>query len=229
LKLTRIEEVATGTLAYYFERPVDFAFTPGQFVEVTLATAAEPEAFHSFSIASAPCEPELMIATRNRESGFKQAMRLLATGTDVQIDGPYGRFVLLEQHAGTPHVFIAGGIGITPFRSIVTQSASDGTSTPLLLFHANRDVAGAPFQEEMLRLQEAAPSFRFVPTLTRPGDGWQGERGYVDAAMISRYVEPQRAIYYVSGPPAMVASTRAMLAETGIANSRILYEAFEGY
>jgi ferredoxin-NADP reductase len=228
VKLTGVEQVADGTFAYYFERPEGFEFVPGQFVEIALEELSPSDPFRSFSIASAPCEPRIMIATRSRDSSFKQALRSITPEAEVQVDGPYGRFVLRED--GSPlRVMIAGGIGITPFRSMIVQSVQGEQSSPIALFHANRDIAGSPFAEEMMSLSERQSGFQFIPTLTRAAEGWNGERGYVDAAMLARHVDLSTALFYISGPPAMVQSTMEMLSNAQVAADRILSESFEGY
>jgi ferredoxin-NADP reductase len=227
MKLIKKEEVADGTFAFLFERPRRFEFIPGQFVEVTLEEASPTDPFRSFSIASAPCEEHLMIATRIRDSAFKQALSSMAPGAEVQIDGPYGRFGL-RGDAGC-HVLISGGIGVTPFRSIVVQAANERTRGSMVLFHANRDLEGAPFHQEMTGLSAGGFGFQFVPTVTRPSEGWLGETGYVDASMLSRYLDLSSAMYYISGPEAMVKSTRDMLLKIPVASDRIVTEAFEGY
>ena len=228
MKLTRVEEVATGTSAYYFERPASFSFVPGQFVEVLLEDDSPADSVRSFSIASSPSEPDLMFATRSRDSAFKLALRSLSPGRDVEIDGPYGSLAL-RTDAGLPHVFIAGGIGITPFRSILVEAAAAGSQEPMVLFHANRDVAGAAFFSEMTYLGQRSPAFRFIPTLTRPSPGWEGETGYIDAAMLRRHLDPAQAVYYVSGPLAMVEATLALLGSIGVPGDRVRSETFEGY
>jgi len=227
MKLIKKEEVANGTFAFLFERPSRFEFIPGQFIEVALEEGSPSDPFRSFSIASAPCEEHLMIATRIRDSAFKQALSSLAPGTEVQIDGPYGRFGLRGD--ASCHVLISGGIGVTPFRSIVIQAADERTRGNIVLFHASRDVGGAPFHEEMTDLGGRGFGFQFVPAMTRPSEGWLGETGYVDAAMLARYADLSSAMYYISGPQAMVESTRDMLLKVPVASDRIVTEAFEGY
>jgi ferredoxin-NADP reductase len=228
MKLLRAEQIADGTFAFSFERPEGFEFIAGQFVEIALEDLSPSDPFRSFSIASAPCESDMMIATRLRHSGFKQTLHSITPGLDVQVDGPYGRFGLREDD-GLPHVLIAGGIGITPFRSMIVEAATKGMREPILLFHANRDPSGAPFSAEMTGLSEGESDFQFVPTLTRPAADWSGETGYVDVAMLSRYVDIANAKFYVSGPPAMVRSAIVMLGTAEVAKDRIFHESFEGY
>ena len=109
------------------------------------------------------------------------------------------------------------------------QAAADGTREPMLLFYANQDITGTPFLQEIVALTQRGFPFKFIPTLTRPSEGWTGERGHVDAAMLSRHLVPSEASYYVSGSPAMVEATKEMLAGIGVGANRILSEKLEGY
>ena len=119
--VTKSEEVAEGTIAFHFEKPSDFVVTPGKFISVSLIDPPETDAegdTRSFSIASAPYEQDLMIATRMRDTAFKRILRKLKTGELIRIRGPFGSLTLHDD-ATRPAAFLAGGIGITPFRSIV--------------------------------------------------------------------------------------------------------------
>lgn len=228
MKLQRIVEIATGTSAFYFERPADFDFVPGQFVEIVLEAESPSDPYRSFSIASAPCESHLMIATRNRNSAFKRALCSLPMGSEVPIEGPYGKFGLQPGNGG-PHVFIAGGMGITPLRSILTQAAADGGPQKTVLFYANRDITSAAYMQELIDLARASSTFTFIPILTRASAEWTGECGHVDEMMLSRYLETLDATFYVCGPSAMVEGSVAVLADLGVGKDRILSESFEGY
>src|SRR5438128_6003119 len=117
-------EVARGTMAFYFDRPTGFHFEAGQFVDLTLIKPRETDDegnTRSFSIASAPYEDDLMIATRLRDTAFKRVLKNFVVGSEIQIDGPFGSLVLHKDSA-RPAVLLTGGIGITPFRSIAFQS-----------------------------------------------------------------------------------------------------------
>ncbi len=223
-----MEEVASSTLAYYFERPASFQFSPGQFVELALKDAAPADPYRTFSIASSPAEPDLMIATRNRASQFKQALKILSTGTDVQVDGPYGKLHVVPD-TSLQHVFIAGGIGITPFRSMLLDLGAKADAGRVTLFYSNKDVASAAFLPELEELSRAVPSFRLITTFSASGAEARGEKGRVDEAMIGRYLDPSTARFYVSGPSAMVTSMKTMLAAMGVPADRVQSEAFAGY
>jgi ferredoxin-NADP reductase len=233
VKLLRRAVAAAGTEAFFFERPPGFAFTAGQFLELTLTNedAGPEDRVHSFSIASAPSEPDLMIATRLRNSVYKQALAELQPGDEVAIAGPYGSFVLSES-APRPIVFIAGGIGITPIRSILTEAARQADLGEMFLFYSNRQPEEAAFIAELAVLPRTPGDLNLVSTVTAAdvsAGSWNGERGRVDLEMIARYVDPALASFYVSGPPPMVAGLRDLLTTAGIARGRIRVELFDGY
>ena len=106
-----------------------------------------------------------MVATRMRDSAFKRALKRIPLGTTVKIDGPSGSLTL-HKNSSKPAVFLAGGIGITPFLSILRQAAKDKIPHCLYLFYSNRRPEDAPFLETLTELQRANPNFRFVPTMT---------------------------------------------------------------
>jgi ferredoxin-NADP reductase len=230
----RKEEVAEGTQAFHFQRPADFQFKAGQYMNVTLVEPQETDAegnMRSFSIASAPFEADLTVATRMRDTAFKRVLKVMPPGKEVSIAGPFGSFVLRQD--SRPAVFLAGGIGITPFRSILLQAAHQRLSRRLFLFYSNRRPEDAPFLEELLGLESPTDGIRVIGTMTdmqksrRP---WQGETGYINGEMLAKYVEDLAApIYYGAGPPGLVAAMRKMLSEAGIREDDLITEEFSGY
>ena len=120
-KLKSREEVAQGTMAFHFEKPAGWTFKAGQFIDITLLDPAETDTegnTRGFSIASAPQEETLMVATRMRDTAFKRVLKTMPLGTAAKIEGPFGNLTL-HNNATRPAVLLAGGIGITPFRSIL--------------------------------------------------------------------------------------------------------------
>jgi ferredoxin-NADP reductase len=234
-KLLSRVEVAEGTMAFHFEKPSQFDFKPGQFADVTLFNPPETDSegnTRTFSIASSPFEDQLMFATRMRDTAFKRSLAKVRLGTNVKIDSPMGSFTL-HKNPVRPAVFLAGGIGITPFASIVRQAAHDRLPHKLYLFYSNRRPEDAPFLELMQLLEESNPNFRLICTMTamwRSQKEWKGEIGFIDKEMLSRHLPNlQGPIYYVAGPPAMVAGIRKMLVGTGIDEDDIRTEEFGGY
>jgi ferredoxin-NADP reductase len=136
VKLLRREEVAEGTMSFYFDKPANFQFKPGQYVDCSLIDPPETDAegnIRTFSIASAPAEKDLMVATRMRDTAFKRVLKTMPLGTQLKMDGPLGSFTL-HSNVLRPAVFLAGGIGITPFRSMIINAVREGLARPVVLF-----------------------------------------------------------------------------------------------
>ena len=235
VKLRKRTEVAERTMAFAFEKPANFVFKAGQFLEITLTSPPETDSegdSRAFSIASAPHEEMLMVATRMRDTAFKRVLGGMPLGAQVKVEGPFGDLVLHNNQARAA-VFLAGGIGITPFRSMVVRAAKEQLPHHLFLFYSNRRPEDAPFLEELKSLERRNPNFRFVGTMTdmaRSGRSWDGETGYLDHEMLSRYLEGAASpIYYIAGPPAMVTALREMLNHAGVDDDDIRMEEFAGY
>ncbi len=233
--LRKREETAQETTAFYFDKPAAFQFKPGQSVDLTLIDPAETDAegnIRTFSIASAPFDPHLMIATRMRNTAFKRVFKTMPLGTAVKIDGPNGSFTLHRNQA-TPAVFLAGGIGITPFFSIIRHAAAEKLPHHLYLFYSNRRPEDAPFLAALEDSTEQNPNFHFFPTMTNMETSqreWKGERGLIDRDMVARHVPSLNGpIYYVAGPPGMVAAMRQMLVAAGVDEDDLRSEEFAGY
>ncbi len=234
-KLLGKEEVAEGTMAFHFEKPSGFDFKPGQSADLTLLNPPETDSegnTRTFSIVSAPFENKLTFAMRMRSTAFKRSLKQLTLGTGVKIDSALGSFTL-HKNFGKPAVFLAGGIGITPFFSILRQADHDRTPHNLYLFHSNNCPEDAPFLEALQRLAKTNSNFRFVGTMTHVAKSkskWDGETGWIDKEMLSRYLTDLHGpIYYIAGPPPMVAGMRKMLVASSIDEDDIRTEEFAGY
>jgi ferredoxin-NADP reductase len=225
--------VAEGTMAFRFSKPDGFVFEAGQAVSLELfePPAEVGQGSRTFSLVSAPFEPELVVATRMRDSAFKRALKALPDGADMRIDGPFGDLTLSD--TGRPAVFIAGGIGITPFMSMLRQAAEERSPQPLFLAYSNRRPEDAAFLDELQQLERKNKHFRLMATMTDMGKSareWSGERNFVDADMLQRLVGDLAApVFYVVGPPAMVEAMQWTLDGAGVAKDRIRTEEFYGY
>ncbi|PFG44911.1 ferredoxin-NADP reductase [Georgenia soli] len=229
------KEVADGTMAFYFEKPPGFEYRAGQFADYTLLDPAETDSegdIRGFTLTSAPYEPRLMATTRLRDTAFKRVLRDLPIGTELLLDAPHGSFTL-HHNVARPAVFLTGGIGITPVRSIALQAAHEQTGPAITVFYSNKRPEDAAFLEELHRLAETEPNFTLVATMTRPETSrtaWTGETGHVDQAMLSRHLDDLTApIYYLSGPATMVRAMRAVLNGAGVDDDDIRTEEFSGY
>ena len=227
-------EVAEGTMAFQFEKPNHFVFKAGQYIDLTL-TGSYPGMSngltHTFSIASSPCEKELVVTTRMRNTDFKQAISMLPIGSRARIEGPMGSFSL-HKNTARPAVFLAGGIGVAPFLSMLSFATTEKLRHPIVLFYANRYLEDAAFIDTLWKLERANPRFRFVPILTRVGsnNGLKGKTGYISSELLVTHVGAlQGPIYYIAGPPTMVAAARRTLSDVGVDEDDIRTEEFAGY
>lgn len=230
------QEIAEGTMAFHLQRPAGFEFRAGQSIDVTLIDPPETDAegnTRPFSLASSPFEGgDLMIATRMRDTAFKRILKTMPLGTQVRIDSASGSFTL-HNNARKPAVFVIGGIGITPVLSILRQAVHDKRPHQLYLFYSNRRPEDAAFMDILRRLATENPNFHFIPTMTgmdKSRQPWSGATGLIDQALLARYVNNmQGPIYYMAGPPAMVAAMRRMLVAAQVDEDDIRTEEFSGY
>lgn len=235
VKLTGKREVADGTMAFHFEKPEGFVYKAGQFADCTLINPVETDAegnTRPFSFASAPYEDELMFATRMRDTAFKRVLKTMETGTELSLDAPHGSFTLHDDMC-FPAVFLTGGIGVTPVRSIVLQAMHDNLPHRILVFYSNRGPEDAAFLDELMECQDSNPNYTFVGTMTemeKSSREWDGETGFIDKAMLLKFISDMTLpIFYIDGPPAMVKAMRQLLSETGVDKGNIRTEEFSGY
>jgi len=233
LKLTGHREIARGTFEFHFEKPAGFTFTAGQNINLKL-----PELRHedpkgprrTFTIASAPHEQGVLIATRNTGSGYKKTLLELSPGSLCEYLGPQGRFVLGPGEKNV--VLLAGGIGITPFRSQLLHLEENGVWPLTRLIYGNADLAGAAYHDLFVRLSGENEHFFYIPTMAnlQPDDPWTGERRMMDGEMIRHHVEDWReAVFYLCGPPPMVSAITGQLQSMGVAAEKIRSESLYGY
>ena len=235
IRLLSRKEIAEGTMAFQFEKPSDFAFKPGQCADMTLPDPPETDAegnVRTFSIASSPFESHLMFATRMRDTAFKRSLKKIPLGAEVKITPAMGSFTL-HKNAAKPAVFLTGGIGITPFLSILRQADHDRLPQQLYLFNSNRRPEDAPFLETLQSMEKSNPNFHLICTMTQMPESrmsWAGEKGQIDKEMLERHLANlQGPIYYVAGPPAMVTGLKEALVKAGVEEDDIRSEDFAGY
>jgi glycine betaine catabolism B len=239
-------------VSFRFNRPEAYRFKAGQWFVITFPSTDPEEPWeHHFSHSDSPSDPWMEFTTHLRGSEFKNALSELPPGSPVQIEGPYGAFVMpshVERAA-----FLAGGIGITCVRSILrwaahvqaipggetgaagrTSAAADD-APPLALreivvFFANRSEDAIPFRDELDELAQALPGLRVVHVLSGPGEGWEGYSGHIEERILAAELEePFSWSYFVSGPPAFDEAMREMLEARGVPVEQIKLERFEGY
>jgi ferredoxin-NADP reductase len=226
-------EVARGTLLAIFDlggQVVDFR--AGQYFWVELLDPPyedEKGPRRHISVVTSPTERGVLgLCTRIRDSGFKRSLAELEVGAEVEVEEPKGDFKLPEDTE--PHyVFIAGGIGITVFRSMLRYIADTGDPFNVTLVYSNRDQASTAFLDELTELESQIPGFELVVTMTGDPE-WEGESRRVDADFLrDKLGELAEYTYLLAGPPPMVEGVVQQLNEAGVPEAQVLPDRFSGY
>ena len=233
-KIKEKREVAKWTLLVTFDllgEEVDF--TAGQYFWVTLLDPPyddEKGARRHISVVTSPNERGVLgLCTRLRDSAFKRSLAELPVGTEVDVEQPKGKF-LLPSDTARPFVFIAGGIGITVFRSMLLYITEEGLPHRVTLVYSNRDPESTAFLAELQELEQRNSNLRLVLTMT-DDESWDGEKRHIDADLLRDHLEGDLNDfdYLVAGPPPMTESVVEKLKQGGIPDEQIEADRFSGY
>lgn len=229
------ERLGGDVMLFHAEKPDGFRFLPGQFCFVTVPNAGFQDdrgLRRPISIASSPLEARLLFVTKVSGSAFKRTLAGLSSETAIGLEKPLGSFVLPKETA-TPLVFLAGGVGIAPFRSMMRYTADAPTGHTVTLFYSSRVPEETPFLDELRQMSEIYGKNKVIVTMTRAGEGqkpWAGRTGRVSAEMIMEECDTwATAVYYIAGPPNMVQVIRQTLEGMNVPPERIKTELFGGY
>lgn len=235
ITLTATVRLSDTATALHFTKPNGFTYRAGQYGDWTLLNPAETDMegdTREFTLSSSPFEDHLACTVRLRDTAFKRVLGKLPIGATVELDAPIGAFVL-HRDPSRPAVFVTGGIGITPARSIIWQAIHDRTGHRITLLYSAGTPAGAPYLAELTALAANHPNLTVVPTMTGPRaatDGWTGHTGRIDAALLTAQVtDLAEPIYYLCGPAAMLRGMHDVLAGAGVDTEDIRTEEFLGY
>lgn len=239
LRLIKIVDEAKGTKTFFWEPEKSISFIPGQFLYYTLPKLNYPDprgTTRHFTISSSPTESNLVgLTTRIREeSGYKKTLDELPIGSLVDGEGPNGTFILNDNDLG-PHVFIAGGIGITPFRSIIKYAIDKKLKTDMTLIYSNSIPEEIAFRNELVQWTKTYPNFKLFMTVTKPEESkekWSSLTGRIDENLIKKLVPSAYLLsstFWLCGPPPMVDAMETVLPKLGIVNDHIRSEKFTGY
>jgi len=227
-------EIAKGTLLVTFDllgEEVDF--TPGQYFFVTLPDVGDQDdkgLRRHITVVTSPNEKGVLgFATRMRDSAFKRSLGELPVGAEVEVEPPKGSFALPED-ASRPLVLVAGGIGITVFRSMLRYIQEEGLSHRVTLIYSNRDRESTAFLDELRVLENDNANLRLVLTMTQD-PGWEGETRRIDAEFFRDHLGENldENTFLVAGPPAMVEGMQKALAEAGVDEQNVIAERYSGY
>ena len=228
------QDVAKGTLLVTFDlfgEEVDFK--PGQYFFVTLPEVGyddEKGLRRHITVVTSPTEKGVLgLATRMRDSAFKRTLAELPIGAEVEVEQPKGDFTLPAETT-RPLVFVAGGIGITVFRSMLLYIREQGLSYRVTLVYSNRDRQSAAFIDELQELERQIPEFRLILTMTQD-PGWEGETRKIEARFLKDYLgkDLDRYTFLVAGPPAMAEAVQKVLEEAEVNEENLVVERYSGY
>jgi ferredoxin-NADP reductase len=219
---------------FRFEPPEPgFEWKAGQNLVMTIPGLADPRGpTRPFTISSSPTEGGVVaVSTIMRDSPFKRHLASMLPGDSVEFDGLEGEFVL---EPGRPAIMIAGGIGVTPFRSMLRFAADRRLEKPLVLVYSSKTPEDIVFRTELEDFARRNHAIRVLHTITRPeqaGEPWAGRTGRIDAELLREAMRGVRhPLVYVAGPPGLVKENRRLLdEEIHISEKDIRTDEFEGY
>lgn len=232
-KIKEKKEIANGTLLVTYDllgqKP---EFKAGQYFFVTLPNLHyqdERGNRRHFSIVNSPNEKGILtMATRLTDSGFKKTLKELELGSRVNV-GPIAGLFVLPQITERPLVFIAGGIGITPFMSMLKFVKEENLPIKITLIYSNKDQNSTAFLEDLKDLERENHNLKLVLTMTSDSN-WNQEKRRIDSQFIKDYSSNlNNPFYYVVGPPLMVEAIVEALNKAGVSNIDIKIENFTGY
>ncbi len=237
LPFVKKEELTKDTFTFYFQRNgAERDFVSGQTYEMKLPHKNTDERGDDrvFTISSSPTNKDhITITTRIIQSSFKFRLSSMNVGDMVQFTGPWDdlNFDPLDT---SPHIFLAGGIGVTPYHSIIQYSLDTGIQTPMTLFVSWKNQTEMIFDDFFRKAEEKLQRFIYIPTLTEDEsmetDMWDGEKGRIDEKMIKTYVENvTKGKYFFAGPPGMAKGLKEVVVGMGVSKEKLLAEEFEGY
>jgi ferredoxin-NADP reductase len=235
LTLKEQHQIADHTADLIFQPDRPLVYKPGQYMEWTLAHA-HPDARGNrryFTLASSPTEKDLRIGVKFYQGGssYKYALASLGSNDVVVASQLAGEFVLPDDPS-KKLVFIAGGIGVTPFRSMVKYLLDRNEKRDIVMLYSNKvkadiayaDVFEAAWQQLGIRTVYVLTEKKLAPR------AWQGKTGFIDADMIAEEI-PDFAdrLFYLSGPHAMIVAYEQVLKNMGVPKSHIKTDYFPGF
>ncbi len=183
---------------------------------------------HAFSISSSPTENYLEFTKKFTPHEYSVALRALNPGDTVILDAPYGKFTFEGEY---PKIaLLTGGIGITPFRSIIRYCADKQLPADIVLFYGCRTPADLVFKAEFDQLQKQNPHFRAIYVISAPTADWHGLVGNITEDLVKKELPDYNGrMFYACGPPGMVTAMTNMIRNLGLPDSSLKLENFAGY
>jgi glycine betaine catabolism B len=231
LKFVEKMQEAKDTYSLWFEPSKRFDFVPGQFLEWTLPHPKNDSRGirRFFSIASAPTDKRIRLVTKTnpKPSTFKKTLLAMKPGDELTVSSLEGEFTMPKHDKKL--VFIAGGVGVTPFLSMVQYLIDKNLTRDIAMYYANKTVDEIGFKSLFEDAQRVGVKTIYVATENPPA-GWTGQTGFITQEMIQTQTPDwKERTFYVSGPEAMVMAYEKMLTKMGLPRKQIKRDYFPGY
>jgi ferredoxin-NADP reductase len=213
--------------SYRFPKPEDLTYNPGQYMIVTLKSQNN-DLMHPLSFSSSPTENHIEFTKRLSDSPFSETLKNLKPNDQITIDAPYGQFTFMGEH---PKIcLIAGGIGITPFRSIIKYATDKKLNANITLLYWCRDQNQITFLEDLNQMQNQNSNLKLIYILSQPSSDWKGQTGQISLEKIKELVPDYNPrIFFACGPPGMVLAAKKIIEDLGLPSSQLKLEALSGY
>ena len=223
LKLLRVASRGGDVKEFVFLPPESFTWEAGQYMHYVIPHEADDRGIERwFTISAAPSEGEIRITTRfnpEHSSSFKKQLAAMQLGDEIEADGPEGDFTV--QDLARNYLFIVGGIGITPIRSMLVEAAARGIKLNATILYANRSEQDIPFPDELEAMKRQNPNLKIEYVI---------EPDRLDEARLSAAIQAiDNPLIYISGPEPMVKSLAEQIKAMGVAEENVKLDDFPGY
>ena len=227
-KITEIIPRTADVTSYRFPRPPELIYKPGQYFMITIKQDNK-ELVHHFSFSSSPTEKEHFEFTKKfTDHEYSIALKAAKIGDWARIDAPYGQFTFEGEY---PKIaMLAGGIGITPFISIIKNACDKHLESKITLFYGCRTDGDIAFKEEFEKMQNENKNLKIVCIVNQPSNEWKGETGIITADMLKKILpDYNETVFYTCGPPPMVKAMETIIESLGLPKTQMKQEYFTGY
>ena len=228
---TSVKEIISRTIdvsSFRFSRPSGFTYKPGQYMLVTIRKD-DKELIHPFSFSSSPTEEGYIEFTKKFTANeYSIALKTLKPGDWARIDAPYGQFTFEGEY---PKIaLLTGGIGITPFRSIVKYCTDIQLNTDIVLAYGCRSPSDIAFRNEFEQMQAKNKNLHVVFTVNEPNGDWKGPVGNITADFVKKNMpDYKERMFFACGPPGMVQAMINLVKELGVPETQLKLESFAGH
>jgi Na+-transporting NADH:ubiquinone oxidoreductase subunit F len=233
-RCTEIIDMTYDTKLFRFAlvEPGNIDYTPGQYMQLLtpIYEKTDEEVYRAYSIASDPNEKSVIdLIIRRVPDGIctTYCFEYLKVGDEVLLNGPYGDFRLSDNDS--PMIFIAGGSGMAPFRSLLYHMKNTSNQRPATYFFGGNLVKDLYLTDLMHQFEEELPNFKFVPVVagSEENNNWSGETGLVTEAVARNLNDISKHEAYLCGSAGMIDASIKVLKDLGVSEENIFYDKFE--